>query len=108
MSSGHAQGSDNRSASLNRPAAAAGGDDAPPRDWSQGGRIRHVLSSIPLATLILLLVNFSVYIYQKTDDEVLSRTSICYAPVLWGHQFSRIVSNAYFHVNVMHLGMNMM
>lgn len=108
MSSGHAVGSGNRPATVSNMNAAAGGDAAPPRDWSGGGRIRHVLGTIPLATLTLMLINLAVFIYQQTDDEILADTSICYAPVVWGKQFSRIITNAYFHIGLIHLGMNMM
>ena len=102
--------SSNRSATIASMNAAQDGRNAAaaappaPRDWSQGGRIRHVLSSIPLATLLLMLANLGVFLYELSDDFAVGDNSICVAPVLWGHQYSRVFSNAYFHLGFMHIG----
>ena len=93
MSSGHALGTGNRPATMQslhatQPALAvqAGPGDPSERDWSQGGRIRHVLSSIPLATLLLITVNCAVWIWELFDDFAVQDAVICYAPVVYEHQ----------------------
>ena len=121
MSSGHANDSGGRIGSGDRPqtmlnmnrqrdaaAAAAAGGAEPERDWSQGGRLRHVLSSIPLATLLVMITNFALYAYELSDDSSVSENCITVTPVIRGNQWARVLANAYFHLGAFHIGMNMM
>lgn len=76
----------------------------------QRGRFAEFVSGVPLVTLSLLILNIAVYVGGLLGDygALLSFSAIQPAAVIEGHQFWRIVTCAFVHGGLMHIGMNML
>lgn len=89
------------SMSSGSPAAAS---PAPP------SRLAELVNGMPLVTLVLIFVNVLVYVCDNLGDFSANTAtfSISAASVLSQLELWRIVSAAFVHGGIMHIGMNMM
>lgn len=85
---------------------AAGGAGGPP----QRGRIAEFFSSVPLVTLILLCLNVTVYVFDNLGDFGANISAFAIQPysVIQRLELWRLVTAAFVHGGLMHIGMNMM
>lgn len=63
---------------------------------------------MPVATLSIMGLCCSIYVYQFLLDPTLHHYTMCPRLVVYLHEYYRIITSALFHVNLMHIGMNMM
>lgn len=77
---------------------------------SRGGRLCEAMGGLPLVTLVLLVVNVAVFVCQYLGDfnEFVGTAAISPVAVLYFQQWWRIVTAAFTHGGLMHIGMNMM
>ena len=77
---------------------------------SQASRLQETLRTVPVGTLSLvaLMVLLHVGAYLLSEGSLLNKVSIAAYPVLFQHQWYRVLSGAFFHGGLMHIGMNMM
>ena len=75
-----------------------------------GGRLCEAMGGVPLVTLVLLVVNVTVFVAQYVGDfgVFLSTAAISPVLVLYYQQWWRIVTAAFTHGGLMHIGMNML
>ena len=73
-------------------------------------RLQEVLSTVPMGTLALIssMTLLHVGAYLVASPSFISEVTIAAYPVIYQKQLFRILSAAFFHANLMHIGMNMM
>ena len=72
-------------------------------------RSRELLSSTPLSTLVFMTLNIGIFlILQLVLDLDLNHFTMSPRKVVQQHEFYRIITSCIFHVNLMHIGMNML
>lgn len=94
---------------MREASAVGGGGGDGPRQWENGGRIKALIRSIPIATFTIMLACTGVFMWELTYDESIGENVIC-TPLILGpwHQWWRIFSNAWLHVTLFHIGFNML
>ena len=71
-------------------------------------RASEVLNKTPLTNLIIIGSCSLAFVYQIIGDPNLVDYTMCPRNVIYLHEFYRIITSAFFHGSIMHLGMNMM
>ncbi len=71
-------------------------------------RGKNMILSLPFGTSLLLIMNILVHILIFLSTANLSHFSIAAAPVIFFHEYYRIVSSAFVHGGAFHILMNMM
>lgn len=70
-------------------------------------RFADFLRETPPVTLAVIAICLSLFLLQNALDMNLSLITMCPSLVIDSHQYYRILTYAFFHSNLMHIGMNM-
>ena len=71
-------------------------------------RSTEFLRSIPFATFGFMGLCVALFIVQHALDLDLNLFTMCPRFVFYLHEYYRVIASSLFHVNLMHIGMNMM
>lgn len=71
-------------------------------------RLQEALAAIPLATMFFLVVNTGLFVLTELVPLEVGKYSIGAYLVLMKLQWHRLITSAFFHGGLMHIGMNMM
>lgn len=74
----------------------------------QQSRLRETLSKIPLCTTLITVLCLILQLCCVFIPWELGRFTINPAAVVQGHEYYRLITSAYFHVNFFHIAMNML
>lgn len=74
---------------------------------SASNRLNDLLMSFTFLTRVLLFVNVAIHIIIFLFSFSIGNFAISAYSVLYGYEYYRVVSSAFVHVGLLHIGMNM-